>query len=275
LRFTRLEVALALVVLPCVAAAQSGSGSVAPAAGGGTGTTLSGPGIHALTNPVEDATRPLEFGVLVQGGFGVTEQRNSFGFLMAGVHAGKVLTGNVGPGMVRGNFEYAVEVFPIWQSYTPLMQRQNCAPAVPGSVTYECSTIFNVGGTFTGVSITPTVFRWNFAGTRRLAPWVQGAGGVLWTNHKYPAFGGPPYCSPGPCSDTNPGETLINNIASANTSVWNFTPQFGVGAHYFMRPNRSIDIGANAIHISSASLGDKNPGVNASVQFTVGYSWWK
>jgi hypothetical protein len=177
--------------------------------------------------------------------------------------------------MVRGNFEYAVEVFPIWQSYTPLMQRQNCAPAVPGSVTYECSTIFNVGGTFTGVSITPTVFRWNFAGTRRLAPWVQGAGGVLWTNHKYPAFGGPPYCSPGPCSDTNPGETLINNIASANTSVWNFTPQFGVGAHYFMRPNRSIDIGANAIHISSASLGDKNPGVNASVQFTVGYSWWK
>ena len=266
---------LALVVLPCVAAAQSGSGSVAPPAGGPLGITLTGPGLHSIANPVRDGNKPWEFGVLVQGGFGVTEQRNSFGFLMAGVHAGKVLTGNVGPGMVRGNFEYAVEVFPIWQSYTPLMQRQNCAPAVPGSVTYECSTIFNVGGTFTGVSITPSVFRWNFAGTRRLAPWVQGAGGVLWTNHKYPAFGGPPYCSPGPCSDTNPGETLINNIASANTSVWNFTPQFGVGAHYFMRPNRSIDIGANAIHISSASLGDKNPGVNASVQFTVGYSWWK
>ena len=258
-------------MLPCIAAAQSGSGSVAPAAGGPLGITLTGPGLHSIANPVRDGNKPWEFGALVQGGFGVTEQRGGFGFIWAGVHAGKVLTGNVGPGMVRGNFEYAVEVFPIWQSYTPLMQRQNCAPAVPGSVTYECSTIFNVGGTFTGVSITPTVFRWNFAGTRRLAPWVQGAGGVLWTNHKYPAFGGPPYCSPGPCSDTNPGETLINNIASANTSVW----KFGVGAHYFMRPNRSIDIGANAIHISSASLGDKNPGVNASVQFTVGYSWWK
>jgi len=48
-----------------------------------------------------------------------------------------------------------------------------------------------------------------------------------------------------------------------------------VGLHYFVSANRSIDIGANAIHISSASLGDKNPGVNASVQFTVGYSWWK
>jgi hypothetical protein len=48
-----------------------------------------------------------------------------------------------------------------------------------------------------------------------------------------------------------------------------------VGVHYFTRAKRSIDLGANAIHISSASLGDKNPGVNASVQFTLGYSWWK
>ena len=32
---------------------------------------------------------------------------------------------------------------------------------------------------------------------------------------------------------------------------------------------------ANAVHISSASLGDKNPGVNASVQFQIGYAWWR
>jgi len=62
---------------------------------------------------------------------------------------------------------------------------------------------------------------------------------------------------------------------ASNTSVWNFAPQFGIGVHYFTRPNRSIDFGANAVHISSASLGDKNPGVNAGVQFTAGYSWWK
>jgi hypothetical protein len=49
----------------------------------------------------------------------------------------------------------------------------------------------------------------------------------------------------------------------------------GVGFHYFLRPRRSIDFSANAVHISSASLGDKNPGVNASVQFSVGYTWWK
>jgi hypothetical protein len=69
--------------------------------------------------------------------------------------------------------------------------------------------------------------------------------------------------------------TLGDNGPNDDTSVWNFTPQFGVGVHYFTSAKRSIDLGANAIHISSASLGDKNPGVNASVQFTLGYSWWK
>lgn len=260
LRRTVLGIVLAFAALPYIAAAQS---------------SVNIGSLPVKTNPVQQEDRPWNFGVLMQGGFGVTEDRGGFKFIWAGVHAGKVLTGNVGHGMLRGNFEYAVEVFPLWQSYTPMMQRQNCAPVVSGSLTYECSAVFNVGGTYTGVSITPTIFRWNFAGTRRLAPWIQGAGGLLWTNHKYPAFGGPPYCAPGPCSITNPGQTLINNISSANTSVWNFTPQFGVGAHYFLSSKHSIDFGANAIHISSASLGDKNPGVNASVQFTVGYSWWK
>jgi hypothetical protein len=231
--------------------------------------------VPVRTNPVQQEDRPLDVGVLVQGGFGVTEQRNSFGFLMAGVHAGKVLTGNAGPGMVRGNFEYAVEVFPFWQSYTPTSLRQNCVDATGlgfegGVQASSCSTPFTIGGTFTGVSITPIILRWNFTGTRRVAPWVQGAGGVVWTNHKYPAYGGPPANSGG-----NFIGTFGANGANDDTSVWNFTPQFGVGAHYFVSAHRSIDIGANAIHISSASLGDRNPGVNASVQFTVGYSWWK
>jgi hypothetical protein len=29
------------------------------------------------------------------------------------------------------------------------------------------------------------------------------------------------------------------------------------------------------VHISSASLGDRNPGVNASIQVQVGYTIWK
>ena len=200
--------------------------------------------------------------MLGEGGFGVTQMRGGFKFVWAGVHAGKVLTGPIGHGPFRGNFEYAVEAFPFWQSYTPTFLRAKCVaiPSLPGSA--SCSAPYTVGGTFTGASVTPIILRWNLNGTRRVSFWGQAAGGLLWTNHKYPAFGGPPY-------------NVQNDGPNADASVWNFTPQGGVGMHYFVRQKRSLDLGANAIHISSASLGDRNPGVNASVQFTLGYSWWK
>jgi hypothetical protein len=57
--------------------------------------------------------------------------------------------------------------------------------------------------------------------------------------------------------------------------VWNFTPQGGGGIHYFLSPGRSIDLGVNGVHISSASLGDRNPGVNASIQIQLGYTFWR
>src|ERR1700738_3097316 len=215
----------------------------------------------SITNPVRDTVKPLEFGLLVQGGKGFTQDRDAFKFIMAGVHAGKVLTPNVGSGLLRGNFEYAVEAFPFWQSYTPRFQRANCV-AVPNSTSISCSPLYTVGGTFTGASITPIILRWNFAGTRRFAPWAQAAGGIIWTNHKYPAFG----------STTL---NLINDGPYSDASVWNFTPQGGVGVHYFIHPRRSIDFSANGVHISSSSLGDKNPRVNASVHFSLGYTWWK
>ena len=279
--------AIGLLLMTGVAAAQSGAGSVASPAGGtimkGSSSAASaesdpfentwgGPGlVHILTNPVHDGMRPWDLGVLAQGGFGVTEQRGGFKFFMAGVHAGKVLTANWGPGWLRGSFEYGVEVFPIWQSYTPTSLRQNCTFVTIGlGPEASCSAPFKIGGTFTGASITPAILRWNLAGTRHWVPWVQGAGGLVWTDHKYPAYGGPPVNAGGISNST-----LGDNGANDDTSVWNFTPQFGVGVHYFLKGKRSLDIGANAIHISSASLGDRNPGVNASVQFTVGTSWWK
>ena len=74
-----------------------------------------------------------------------------------------------------------------------------------------------------------------------------------------------------------PPNILTNKAAGINggTSVWNFSPQGGGGIHYFIRPKRSIDLGVNGVHISSASLGDRNPGVNASIQIQVGYTFWK
>jgi lipid A 3-O-deacylase len=216
----------------------------------------------ADVSPVSAAANstPWEYGALVQGGIGLQE-RTDFSFVMVGGHLGKVLTSEIGTGLFKGNAEYAVEVFPFWQSYTPKFSRIACPAGATAAA--QCSAPYTVGGKYTGASITPIILRWNFTHGRRLMPWIQGAGGVVWTNHKYPAVGD---LNPLDPTQTGPG---------ANTSVWNFTPQGGVGAHYFVKPRRSIDFAVNAVHISSASLGDKNPGVNTSMQFSVGYSWWK
>lgn len=183
------------------------------------------------------ATRPHDFGIFAAGGFG-TNQNSSDKFFNLGGHASWVLTPAVGPGILHGQFEFGAEVMPFWQAYTPVVNTQT----PDGTV--------RKGGTFTGLSITPVIFRWDFVGGKRWVPWFQGAGGVIYTAHKFPS---PP----------------------GDTSVWNFSPQFGIGTHYFLRPRRSLDFAANAVHISSASLGDKNPGINASVFLSVGYSWWK
>jgi hypothetical protein len=200
------------------------------------------------------ATDPWELGAFFQGGLG-TGDRNDFTFASAGMRLGKVITGQHLPGILRGQFEYAAELMPYWQSFTPAPHTAETPYIYQGQSGYVPEPYG--GGTFTGASITPIILRWNLVPTRHFAPWLQGAGGLIYTTHKYPP------------------DILVPHGTPGGTSVFNFTPQFGVGFHYFVKPRRSIDFAANAIHISSASLGDRNPGVNASVQFQIGYTWWR
>jgi lipid A 3-O-deacylase len=185
---------------------------------------------------------PWDLGVFIDGGFGTTGETSDH-FLNAGVRIGKVLTDAAGPGILRGQFEYAAELIPYWQAFTPKETYNLITVEPPRQVT--------TGGTYTGLSMTPIILRWNLVRWKRVMPWLQGGGGLLWTNHKFPPNG------------------------PRGTSVWNFEPQFGVGMHYFVKPNQAITFAANAVHISNASLGDANPGVNATVQFQIGYTWWK
>jgi lipid A 3-O-deacylase len=192
-----------------------------------------------------------EFGPFINWGTGVGN-RSSYKFFSGGAQIGKPMFRVVHAGFLSGQFEAGGNVMPLWQAYTP--------PA--GDVIFTTSTGSFIapvgGGTFRGVSLTPVILRWNFlTSSRRWQPWFQGAGGLIYTTHKFPPAQLVPQGTPG------------------GTSVWNFSPQGGGGIHYFIRPRRSIDLGVNAVHISSASLGDRNPGVNASVQIQVGYTFWK
>lgn len=233
-------------------AALTSGNSIAQSSSNASTTTVAG------VSPVQQTMRdhPWNWGAFFGGGFSAAVTPSS-AYLNAGLRAGKVLTEPHGPGLLRGQFEYSAELMPWWQGRTQRFERFNLYATDDPDIA-ALKGPYETGGAYNGISITPILLRWDFAtNMRRILPFVQGGGGLIWTNHKFPPVG--PYPEPG----------------HQGTSVWNFTPQFGVGLQYFLRPRRSITFNANAVHISNASLGDANPGVNATVQFQIGYSWWK
>jgi lipid A 3-O-deacylase len=220
-------------------------------------------GLSVAQTPSADADHPAaamarlpwEWGPFFQGGTGVGD-RADFKFTSAGVRLGKVITDQHLGGFFRGQFEFAGEVVPYWQAFTPPQGYQTVTVYDPSAGLNYSYKVLEGGGTFTGVSLTPVILRWDFRPHRRLVPWFQAAGGLIYTTHKFPP------------------DVLVPHGDPGGTSVWNFSPQGGIGLHYFIRPGRAISFEASGVHISSASLGDRNPGVNASVQFQIGYTFF-
>jgi hypothetical protein len=104
------------------------------------------------------------------------------------------------------------------------------------------------GDKATGAIINPIVLTYNFTRGKKLAPFFKAIGGVVFTNKNFP-----------------PGDT----------AQVNFNSGAGVGVNVFTRKTRSVAFDVRALHISNASIGNHNPGINASLQFTLGYTWWK
>ena len=186
-------------------------------AGGTTQTSVIAP------NSLIDGRGTWNLGAFLGGGTGAGKSSDTQ-FLFAGGRGGLVLTPDLFTSTpVRGNFEYAVEVMPVYTVFTP-------------------------NGAVYGASIKPIILQWNFTKPRTVIPYLHIAGGVLFT---------------------------ASDVPPPNTSSINFTPQIGGGIHWFRDPDHSIDFSLDCVHHSNASLGDHNPGYNASVFFSVGYSWYK
>lgn len=97
-------------------------------------------------------------------------------------------------------------------------------------------------------SANPVVLKWNWTANRKLVPYFAAEGGMLISRE---------------------------DIPQPNTLSFNFTPGGAFGI-YVMRSNKSaIDLSVHITHISNASLADKNPGINATAMFRVGYTWFK
>lgn len=255
---------IVLVAGTMLAAAQN-QGSVATSAGPSQvpPTYSDSDGRPMAPNPVAEVrnTRSWELGPFMNWGTGVGD-RSDYKFLWGGFQIAKIISPMVHAGFFSGQFEYGGEIMPLWQAYTPPPHLQSYTCEYPTGGFYTCELPFG-GGTFRGVSLEPVIFRWNFlTRSRRFQPWFQGAGGLIYTTHKFP---------PNLMSNNNPAN---GPIIDGGTSVWNFSPQGGIGVHYFLKPKRSIDLVVSGVHISSASLGDRNPGVNASIQIQAQYTFW-
>ena len=163
-----------------------------------------------------------EFSALGGGGSGLGKSDKTQ-FFYAGGRAGRVLTAEHLPGILRGNFEWAVDLLPVYSVFTP-------------------------NGAVYGASFKPVIWQWNFTRGRKIVPYAAIAGGIVFTTR---------------------------NIPPGDTSSVNFTPQASFGAHLFECPGRALLFEVSIAHLSSASLGARNPGYNASILFSVGYAWFR
>jgi len=95
-------------------------------------------------------------------------------------------------------------------------------------------------------AIDPFIAKWNLTGGKTVSPYLAAVGGVVFSS---------------------------SNLPPGDTSQVNFTSGAEIGAQWFRREKNSLDFAVKIYHLSNASIGTKNPGINGAVQFMVGYTW--
>jgi hypothetical protein len=178
---------------------------------------------NPLRNPV------WEIGPWFGGGTGVGHA-SEFKFITAGARLGRVLTGELGSGRMRGTLEWAADIMPIYEVRQSLFYTSG-----PQQWVY-------------GFAANPVVLKYNWTGGNKVVPYFAAEGGFLFSSKEIP-----------------PGDT----------SRVNFLPGGAFGL-YLMRSHRqAVDLSVHITHVSNASLAEHNPGINATLHFRVGYTWFK
>ena len=183
--------------------------------------------VWAQENPLRQPV--WELGPWFGGGTGLGFA-SEFKFINAGVRFGRVLTGELGSGRMRGTFEWAADIMPLYEV------RQ--------------SAFYNSGPQqwVYAFAANPVVLKYNWTGGNKVIPYFAAEGGLLFSSKEIPL---------------------------PDTSKVNFMPG-GAFGFYFLRSNRqAVDVSLHITHISNASLANHNPGINATMQFRVGYTWFK
>jgi hypothetical protein len=114
--------------------------------------------VRAQDGPETDGNE-IEF--WTTGGHGTNGSTQHTGVWTAGFRYGWVISAPHGPGFVRGRFEYAVDVAPVFVLFQPT-------------------------NTAYGAAINPFALIWNFDTHGRVVPYIDLGGGVLFTNTQVP-----------------------------------------------------------------------------------------
>jgi lipid A 3-O-deacylase len=117
------------------------------------------PKLRAQQASPENSSRELQ--IWTGGGHGINGSQQGDGLWNLGLRYGLILTSPHGPGILRGQLEYAFDVVPVWV----IAQKTNTA----------------YGG-----SVDPFAFKWIFDTPRKVKPFFQIEGGALFTNTKVP-----------------------------------------------------------------------------------------
>jgi lipid A 3-O-deacylase len=119
-------------------------------------------GAQTASNPLEG--QPWDFGIWGGGGFSVPGGTKDTHTINVGVRVGKVLTGDHGPGFLRGNFEWSADGVPVYYILQPARSAQNAYAA----------------------GFNPLNLKWNFTHSATTIPYLEIGGGVLFSNHQVP-----------------------------------------------------------------------------------------
>ncbi len=107
--------------------------------------------------------KPWELGVWAGGGFSVPGGTSDTHMFNAGARFGKVLTADHGGSFLRGNFEWAADVIPVYYVWQP----------APAENAY-------------GAGFNPVNLKWNFTDSAKTLPYLEFGGGVLFTSTEVP-----------------------------------------------------------------------------------------
>jgi lipid A 3-O-deacylase len=116
------------------------------------------PAARAQAGPEVDHN---ELQIWTGGGHGINGSTSDTGLWNVGLRYGWVLTNPIGPGPLKGRFEYAVDVVPLFL------------------VVQSPKTAYGFG-------LNPFALKWNFVPRRNVMPYIDIGAGTLFTNNQVP-----------------------------------------------------------------------------------------